>query len=99
MIDENAKAKLQGILWKRDGYRSLFMDGDKPSPNGLRVLADLRKFCHAAVTTAVMDGKGAIDPIASAQLEGRRQVFIRIMDMCRADDSDIHNMIRNLSHD
>lgn len=49
------------------------------------VLADLRKFCHGGSTTACMDANGRIDPLASQQLEGRRQVWLRIVEYLGMD--------------
>lgn len=43
------------------------------TPAGQRVLEDLSKFCHVNDTTHVIG-----DPYGSAQLEGRRQVYLRI---------------------
>lgn len=47
------------------------------------VLADLRVFCHATMTTADKNEDIKI-------LEGRRQVFLRIMQMLKVDIEDIY---------
>ena len=57
-------------------YQRLFMDDDgTPSNDGQKVLADLRKFCRGDRST--FDA----DPRIHALLEGRREVFLRILAM------------------
>lgn len=57
------------------------------TPHGKRVLADIARFGHALKTTMV-EGQ------ASAELEGRRQVFLRIREHLDLDYDDIAAMIR-----
>lgn len=57
------------------------------TPHGKRVLADIARFGHALKTTMV-EGK------ASAELEGRRQVFLRIRGFLDMQHEDIAAMIR-----
>jgi len=46
---------------------------------GKRVLADLIRFCHGDLTTAVMsDVDGKIDPYYTVLNEGKRQVLLYI---------------------
>lgn len=47
------------------------------------VLADLRIFCHATMTTA---GRNE----SLERLEGRREVFLRIMQMMKVNIEDIY---------
>lgn len=57
-------------------YKRLFIDDDgTPSIDGQKVLADLRKFCRGDRST--FDA----DPRIHALLEGRREVFLRILAM------------------
>jgi hypothetical protein len=63
---EKAKAFLQG---RRQAYRRLFHPG---SMDAQVVLSDLAKFCRANETTVTPDAR------ASAVLEGRREVWLRI---------------------
>lgn len=57
-------------------YKRLFIDDDgTPSIDGEKVLADLRKFCRGDRST--FDA----DPRIHALLEGRREVFLRILAM------------------
>ena len=90
------EAFLRVFLRKRDAYRALF---GEPSQSALMVLSDLRRFCHANATTAVADREGRIDPIASAQLEGRRQVLMRIQQMLRVSEEDLQTMIERIDHE
>ncbi len=63
-------------------YRATFQ-----TEMGRRVLGDLARFCHAYTTTHVQG-----DPVGSAQLEGRRQVFLRIRGHLRADQETIEDI-------
>ena len=54
------------------------------SPGGQLVILDLVRFCHFDSTTHV-EG----DPYGSAQLEGRRQVFLRIYGYASLRPGDI----------
>lgn len=57
-------------------YKALFIDDDgTPSVHGRKVLADLRKFCRGDQSTF------HTDPRVHALLEGRREVFLRILAM------------------
>lgn len=57
-------------------YQRLFIDDDgAPSIDGEKVLADLRKFCRGDQSTFHQD------PRIHALLEGRREVFLRILAM------------------
>ena len=57
------------------------------SPHGKRVLAVLAEFCHLTTTTMV-------DGAASAELEGRRQVILKIMGFLKLSYDEIAEMIR-----
>jgi hypothetical protein len=52
------------------------------------VLADLATICRAFKTTHVIG-----DATGSAQLEGRRQVWLRIQEHIHADDTHIRKLI------
>ena len=52
------------------------------------VLADLARFCHAQATTHVVN-----DTHGSAQLEGRRQVWLRIQGYLRLDEAALNQLI------
>lgn len=66
------------------------MDGNDISPHGKRVLADLAKFCRANDTVLQLSPvTRTIDPLASAQAAGRREVFLRIMWHLKLTEADM----------
>jgi hypothetical protein len=66
----------QRIFKRRQSYRRLFLDGDgRVHPTAEVVLADLKRFCRADTSTVVVSPVSkAIDPLAMAMAEGRREV-------------------------
>ena len=54
------------------------------SPSGKRVIENLAEVCHQDSTTCQIDNAGRVDPLGSAQLEGRRQVYLHIQQMVEA---------------
>lgn len=64
------------------------------TPAALLVMSDLRKFCRATVsTTMVSPVTRQVDPLASAQAEGRREVFLRIAGMINVSDEDLFKLM------
>ena len=63
---QQARAFLVG---RAGSYARVF---DPQTADGRVVLADLARFCRAHVSTA------AADPVISARLDGRREVWLRI---------------------
>ena len=57
------------------------------TPEGKQVLADLRRFCRATLPTADVD-----NPNTTYLLEGRREVFLRIMSHLQLTEDDIYNL-------
>ena len=49
-----------------------------PDPHQATVLAHLRAFCFADVSTIAFTPDGAADPVASAAQQGRRDVWLMI---------------------
>lgn len=81
------------IFRKRHAYRAVFAPDGVPSPGGQIVLADLRRFCRASRSTSQVSlVTGCIDPLASAQAEGRREVFLRICNMLHMDDAKVYRL-------
>ena len=66
----------------------LAQDGTRTSDGDL-LLSDLERFCHAQATTHVFDEQGRSDPLASAQLEGRRQVWLRLVSYVEMRDEEL----------
>lgn len=79
------------INLRRQAYRAVFLPGGDLSPMGERVLQDLARFCCAHKPTYRVGGD-RIDPIASAVQEGRREVFLRIVEHLHLDDRFIVNL-------
>jgi len=86
---------IRKVLNRRNAYRAIFRPGGMLTPAGEIVLADLAKFCRATVsTTAVSRVTGCVDPIASAQAEGRREVWLRLTQHLQLNDADIYRMMQ-----
>lgn len=77
-LTDNRRAFLQR---RAQAYRSLFA-----GPDGEIVLADLMEFCRARASTFHPD------PRAAAQLDGRREVFLRIQEHVRLTDDELWNL-------
>lgn len=78
--------------WK--GLNGCFRDVFGTSESRTRpqevVLAELRKFCHwNRPTLKVSATTGMVDPLAMANAEGRREVFLRIVELCNLNDEKI----------
>lgn len=82
------KAALRRILGRKRSYHRVFLDGNgNIGPDAEVVLADLKRFCRASASTVVVSPVSkAIDPLAMAMAEGRREVWNRIMAHLHIDD-------------
>jgi hypothetical protein len=81
---------------KRFAYRRMFLaDDNTPNADARVVIADLKRFCRAEAPCIQYDKAGKLDPVASAYLEGRREVYLRIMHFLHIDDSTIYNITEN----
>jgi hypothetical protein len=77
--------------------RRLLVDDElEPLPDAGVLLDDLRIFCHAEASTHCFDDMGRSDPMASAQLEGRRQVWLRIQAYLLTDEKELAAIGRNM---
>lgn len=79
---------MDGILNKmfgsrRNAYRTTFN-----SPEGRKVLADLRRFCRATLPTADVSNERT-----TYLLEGRREVWLRIQAHLQLTDEDVYQLI------
>lgn len=84
---------LERIFRRRHAYRSVLLGTDGlPHVWARIVLEDLARFCRANSSTARFAPTGALDPIASAKLDGRREVWLRIMSHLHLDDKYITNL-------
>lgn len=82
------------ILRRRGAYRAIFLGerGD-PNPQAEIVLADLRRACCADRPTTVRDTTGRVDPIATAENEGARRVWLRIQQALYLNDEKVYRML------
>lgn len=60
------------------------------NPEGQKVLADLRRFCRASVPTADVNNVHT-----TFLLEGRREVFLRIISLLHLTDEDVMNLVED----
>lgn len=80
--------QLATMLYRRKGaYARLFKEKDHIGPDASIILADLRRFCRADGTSTFSE-----NPQKMALLEGRREVFERIMAYINASDDDIKRL-------
>lgn len=54
--------------------------------NGKLILGDLAKFCHASIPATRMDAAGRIDALATQQIIGRQEVYLRIAALLAVSD-------------
>jgi hypothetical protein len=76
--DDPARKQREFLAQRQQAYRAVF-DG----PVGRLVLADLALFCRATASTF------HADPRAAAQLDGRREVFLRIQEHIQISDDEL----------
>lgn len=71
------------LRFRQPAYRKTF-----DNPEGRKVLADLRRFCRATTPTANVD-----NVYATYLLEGRREVFLRIMAHLNLTEEDVIKLV------
>lgn len=78
-------------LWnarRAAAYRAcLTGDDGRPTPQGERMLADLRNFCRGNASTFDPD------PRIHALLEGRREVLLRIINFLNVDSAELAKLV------
>lgn len=70
---------------RQSAYKKTFNN-----PEGRKVLADLRRFCRATQPTADVNNVQT-----TFLLEGRREVFLRILSHLQLTDEDVYNLIED----
>lgn len=76
----------------RAGARKLFAEAD---PDARALVALLAEFCHARRSSIMVSpATGAVDPIATAVAEGRREVLLWLMAKAGADDARLDKAIQ-----
>ncbi|MBU9282330.1 hypothetical protein [Burkholderia multivorans] len=79
---------------RREQYRRCFCDErGKLTPAGEAVLADLAQFCRANQSTVITSPvQRTIDPLATMVAEGRREVFVRLIQILGMDDEQLNSL-------
>lgn len=91
----NARDWVQAqIRRRRQAYRRVLGFGQAPTDDDRRVvLKDLARFCRAHRSTGVFSHiRGAFDPLASARADGRREVWLRIVEHLHLDEKHLVNL-------
>ena len=93
--------QISNILRRKRAYRRMFLGDDgNLTRDGEAVLVDLRRFCRATASTAVVSPMSkTVDPIAMALAEGRREVFNRLIAHLYVDEKTIFNLTDEASND
>jgi hypothetical protein len=88
------RAHLKRLLSRSTAYQRTFLGDDgKPDADAAIVLADLKRFCYVERTTAkISPTTQAMDPLAMAFAEGRREVYMRLVGFLHLDDATIRNL-------
>lgn len=73
---------------KRDCYKHIF-NGENLTNEAQLALKDLSIFCHADRPCVAYDNTGKLDAHAMAMLEGRRQVWMRIIQTLNITDEQL----------
>jgi hypothetical protein len=84
------QAFLKRLITRKQAYQRIFLgDDSSPHKDAEIVLADLKRFCYVERPTIKVTAQQTIDPLAMAVAEGRREVFMRIVQFMRLDDATI----------
>ena len=77
------------LLYRQSAYRKTF-----DNPEGRKVLADLRRFCRATQPTADVNNVNA-----TFLLEGRREVYLRILSHLHLTEEDVVQLVEDYAKD
>lgn len=84
----------EAIFRRRQAYRALFAPKGVLGPASEIVLADLRRFCRATTTPAIVSSiSQTIDPIATGIAIGRLEVWHRIAQNIHLSDADLYKLV------
>jgi len=82
------------VFRQRTAYRAIFTPGGQLNTAGHIVLSDLRNFCKATTTPAVVSPQTqTIDPIATGIAIGRLEVWHRIASNIHLDDAQLYKLV------
>jgi hypothetical protein len=79
----------------RNAYRAVFRTESTLPAHTKPVLDDLREFCRADTSCVVVAKDGRIDTHATAVAEGRREVWLRIIQTLNLSDETLMKMKEN----
>jgi hypothetical protein len=79
----------------RAAYRAVFRLGSRKPAPVTALLDDLRDFCRADTSCIVIGKDGRVDTHATAVAEGRREVYLRIMQTMNLSDDLLMEMKEN----
>lgn len=97
-IYQNITRKL--VFRRRDAYRRMFLDiYGNPNADAEVVLADLKRFCCGSKSTIRMNSHNEIDPIAMGVAEGRREVWMRLMEYLHLEEKTVTNLMETIGDD
>jgi hypothetical protein len=88
----NPIAKL--IFRRRQAWQATMLnERGELTPDGRVIMRDLARFCRAHRSTAVFSHiRGVLDPLASARADGRREVYLRIVENLHLDERFLVNL-------
>jgi hypothetical protein len=73
-------------------YRAIFWKERREPKLVATMLDDLREFCRADASCAVIGANGQYDTHATAVAEGRREVWLRIQSILNLSDEALNRM-------
>lgn len=81
---------------KQVAARRLFLDGrGQLNPDARVLAADLKKFCKVDGPQIAYDGEGKVDPVATACMAARREVWNRLQAWLHLDVNTVVNLREN----
>ncbi|MBU9378712.1 hypothetical protein [Burkholderia gladioli] len=86
---------------RRAHYRRCFFDeSGRLSAAGDAVLADLAVFCRADRSTVMTSPvQRTVDPLATCVAEGRREVYVRILQILSMTDAQLNSLKSDRAED
>lgn len=76
----------------RERFRAVFWQGSTEERDVRAVLSDLREFCRADQSCVVVAKDGHIDTHATAIAEGRREVWLRLVQTLNLSDETLQRL-------
>lgn len=76
----------------RKSFRNIFWKGEKRDDDVKALIDNLREFCRADTSCVVFGPDGRVDTHATAIAEGRREVYLRIVQTLNLSDTDLNKI-------